>query len=127
MMSIGKVDLGEFTEAELEDAWYELEGAYEVYGIGRCRFVLVHCRAAMLIGLVLLAKKKGTDISEGRIESLGEKLGIPERLTRSCLDIDQAGSYGNILEKEPEDQERAATMLSKTLEVFEWIRSEIAE
>ncbi len=126
-MSIGDRGLCEFEGAVLEDAWYELEGAYEVFGIGRCRFVFVHCRSALLISLVSLAKKEGFSISEGNIESLGRKLKMPQHLIDSCTAIEQAGRYEQILNKKIEDQECAEIVLSKTLEAFEWIRGEIAE
>jgi hypothetical protein len=126
-MSIGDHGLYEFEGAVLKDAWYELEGAYEVFGIGRCRFVFVHCRSAMLISLVLLAKKKGFSISECNIESLGRRLKMPQHLINSCMAIEQAGRYEQILNKKTEDQECAEIILNKTLEAFEWIRGKIAE
>lgn len=112
--------------AILEDVLYELEGSYEVYGLGRCRFVFIHCRMAMLIGISLLARKKGLSLSEGGIYLLGRMLGMPDRLLDSCLEIDRAGRYGSILEKRPDEQERAAIILCKTLETFEWMRREIS-
>jgi hypothetical protein len=121
------VDMGleEFEMAEMDDAWYELEGAYEVYGIGRCRFVLVHCRAAMLIGMVLLAKSRGLSISEMKEENMEWATDMPDNLREWCQDIDTAGRFGYFLKEGLDDQERAANILSRTLEVFEWIRKEM--
>jgi len=110
----------------VEDVWYELEGAYEVFGIGRCRFALIHCRTAMLMGLVLLAKNKGHSFTESGIDVLGRKLDMPERLIDSCIIISQAGRYETILKTRSDEQELAAIILSSTLETFEWIRNEIS-
>jgi hypothetical protein len=124
-MSMGEQGLNEFENAVLEDAWYELEGAYEVYALGRCRFVLAHCRAAMLIGIILLARKRDIAWSESGIDVLGRTLGMPEQLLNSCMEIELAGKYGSILKKGRDDQEHTAAILSKTLEAFEWMRGEI--
>jgi hypothetical protein len=124
-MSIDDLDWNELQNATLKDAWYELEGAYEVYSIGRCRFVLVHCRMAMLIGFALTARKKGFFLSEWEISALGQKLGMPEHLRDSCNAIDLAGRYRSFLGERSDDQEQAAYMLSRSLEVFEWMRGEM--
>ena len=124
-MSVCDHCLGELSEAVLEDAWYELEGAYEVYGIGRCRFVLFHCRMAMLIGIALLANRKGVPPYGSGIEAMVKDLGMPELMIDSCKDIDRVGRYHFILRKCEDEQQHAATILSKTLEVFEWIRGEL--
>ena len=58
-MCVFDPDLKDYEGTTMEDAWYELEGAYEVYGIGRNRFVLSHCRTAMFIAIALLVKKRG--------------------------------------------------------------------
>jgi hypothetical protein len=99
-----------------------MEGAYEVYGIGRCRFVLVHCRVAMLIGISLLAKRKGISPSESGIEATLAEMDMPGNLVNSCLDIDRVGRYQFGHREKEDEQQQAATILSKTLEVFEWIR-----
>jgi hypothetical protein len=116
--------LSELGDAVMEDAWYELEGAYEVYGIGRYRFVMPHCRKALLIGLALLVRKKGQPAS-GVGVGLLKNLGMPENLIDHCIEIE---TFGRILTKEKyggDDPERSATALSETLEAFEWIRGEI--
>lgn len=127
MMSTIENGLGDLKEAVLEDAWYELEGAYEVYGIGRCRFVLFHCRMAMLIGIALLTNRKGVPPSGSGIEGIVRDLGMPEHIVDSCMDIDRVGRYHFILRKCEDEQHHAATILSKTLEVFEWIRGELGK
>jgi hypothetical protein len=119
--------LKELQNATLEDVWYELEGAYEVYGIGRCRFVLVHCRNAVLMGLSLKAKEKGLVGSEPGLERLMEELKMPEQLRNFCNMIEMAGRPGSLLKKGPDDQERASYMLGRSLEVFEWIRGEVID
>jgi hypothetical protein len=119
--------MGDLSGAVLEDAWYEMEGAYEVYGIGRCRFVLVHCRVAMLIGITLLAKKKGVSPSESGIEAMLREMDMPGHLIDSCLFIDQIGRYQFSHREKDDEQPQAATVLSKTLEVFEWIRGELGD
>ncbi|HEY3420298.1 MAG TPA: hypothetical protein VGK23_07080 [Methanomassiliicoccales archaeon] len=124
-MTITNQSLGDLKEAAMEDAWYEMEGAYEVYGIGRCRFVLLHCRMAMLIGIVLLANVKGIPLSEGGIERTARDLNMPKHLIDSCSDIDRTGRYPLLLKKREDEQQYAATILSQTLEVFEWIRAEM--
>ena len=50
---------------------------------------------------------------------------MPDDLIGSCMDIDRAGRYLNILKKEKDEQELAAIVLSKTLEAFEWIRGNL--
>lgn len=123
---MGKSCLGDYEDAVLEDVWYELEGAYEVFGIGRCRFVLVHCRTAMLMGVALLAKNKGLPISERGLATTVQKLGMPTHLIDSCVNVARAGRYESILRGSLDEQELAATILSNTLETFEWIRNEMA-
>ena len=125
MMSTIENGLGDLKEAVLEDAWYELEGAYEVYAFGRCRFVLFHCRMAMLIGIGLLANRKGVPSSGNGIEAMVKDLGMPEHIVDSCKDIDRVGRYDSILRKCEDEQQHAAAILSKTLEVFEWIRGKL--
>ncbi len=122
---MGDCCLGDYEDAVLEDVWYELEGAYEVYGIGRCRFVLVHCRTATLMGVVLLAKCKGLSISESGLAPLVRKLGMPVHLMDSCVKIARAGRYESILKIRTDEQEWAAAILNNTLETFEWIRNEL--
>ena len=124
-MSATDLGLGDLESSVLEDAWYELEGAFEVYSIGRCRFVLVHCRTAMLISIVILAKRRGLPFLDGGIDLLGRRLGMPEQILESCGAIDQAGRYESILNTRSDEQEKAETILSKTLEAFEWIRGEM--
>lgn len=124
-MSINDHSLGDLSEAVLEDAWYELEGAYEVYGIGRCRFVLVHCRIAILIGITLLANRKGISQSESGIEAMLREMDMPCHLVYSCLEIDQFGRCQFSHREKDDEQQHAATILSKTLEVFEWMRGEL--
>jgi hypothetical protein len=117
--------MDEFQDAVLDDAWYELEGAYEVYGIGRCRFVLVHCRAAILMGLILLARSKGSYVPGMGVETLGRMLGMSESMLVSLLTIESDGRYRSILKGNAGDQEHAAAMLSRTLEIFEWMKGEM--
>ena len=116
--------LGEVSGAILEDAWYELEGAYEVYGIGLCRFVLVRCRVAILIGISLLVIRKGVSRPESGIEPMLRDMEMPGYLIDSCLEIDRVGRYQFSQREKDDEQEHAATVLSKTLEVFEWVREE---
>jgi hypothetical protein len=111
----------------MEDIWYEIEGAYEVYGIGRCRFVLVHCCIALNIGLYLLAKNKCVPWPEEDVNDLGKELGMPEHFQASIEEIDRAGKYLSIMKMRSNDQEYAASILSKTLETFDWIRGEIGK
>jgi hypothetical protein len=111
----------------MEDAWYELEGAYEVYGVGRCRFVLVHCRNALIIGLHTLAKRLHVLGSKDVIEGLNEKVGMPENILTSCRMIDLAGRYGPVLKARSNDQEYAAMILSRTVEALDWIRGEVSK
>ena len=124
-MCVFDPDLKDYEGTTMEDAWYELEGAYEVYGIGRNRFVLSHCRTAMFIAIALLVKKRGGSPTDVGFEPLGKELGMPDDLIGSCMDIDRAGRYLNILKKEKDEQELAAIVLSKTLEAFEWIRGNL--
>jgi hypothetical protein len=117
--------LSELDDAVMEDAWYELEGAYEVYGIGRYRFVMPHCRTAMLIALALLAKKKWRPMSGIRIDRLLNDLGMPEKLIGHCLRIEGKGRIRAAIRRDLDDPETSATALRETLEAFEWIRAEI--
>lgn len=126
-MSACDQGLGELSGAALEDAWYELEGAYEVYGIGRCRFVLVHCRVAILIGMTLLANSKGVSRSEGGIETMLREMDMPGNLIDSSSEIDRVGRYRFNQGENDDEQQQAATILGKTLEVFEWIRDELRD
>jgi hypothetical protein len=126
-MSACDQGLGELSGAVLEDAWYELEGAYEVYGIGRCRFVLVHCRVAILIGITLLANRKGVSRSECGIETMLREMDMPGDLIDSSSEIDRAGRYRFSHGENDDEQLQAAAILGKTLEVFEWIRGELRD
>jgi hypothetical protein len=121
-MSAHDHSLDNLSGAVMEDAWYELEGAYEVYGIGRCRFVLLHCRMALMIGASLLARMNGVPFSESGLEEVARSLGMPGDLVDSCMEVDRSGSYPLILKKRDDEQQYAATILTRTLEVFEWIR-----
>lgn len=112
-------------DAVIEDAWYELEGAYEVYGIGRYRFVMPHCRNALLIGLALLARNKGRSVSGTTIDQLLKDLGMPEKLIGHCLEIEDMGRTLAAKNDGEEGLERSARVLSETLEAFEWIKGEI--
>jgi hypothetical protein len=109
----------------MEDAWYELEGAYEVYGIGRYRFVMPHCRKALLIGLALLVRKNGQPASGVGVGLLLKNLGMPENLVDHCVEIEDKGRILAVKKHDLDDPERSATVLSETLEAFEWIRREI--
>jgi hypothetical protein len=126
-MSDDDQGLDDLKDASFEDAWYELEGAYEVYGIGRCRFVQVHCRTAMLIGLVLLAKKMGLPQHEGWSHLREGRFGMPDRLIDSCAKLEMSGRYVAALKERTTDQESAEAALARTLEVLEWIRSELGK
>jgi hypothetical protein len=117
----------EFDDAMVEDAWYELEGAYEVFGIGRYRFVLSHCRTALLIGIVLLMKKRGCNFSDQGFEMMGMELDMPHGVMDSCIEVERAGRFVTNQGNGRDDQEEAAMILSKTLEAFEWIRANLDE
>ena len=119
--------LQEFDDAVLEDAWYELEGAYEVFGIGRYRFVLSHCRTALLIGIVLLMRKRGSILPSMSIERMGTDLGMPVDVIESCIEVERAGRFSSHQGKGNDEQEEAAMVLSKTLEAFEWMRAKLDE
>jgi hypothetical protein len=127
IMSACDRSLEDLSEAVMEDAWYELEGAYEVYGIGRCRFVLLHCRMALMIGISLLARRKGVPLPERSMEEMAGLLGMPGDLIDSYTDVDHSGSYPSILKRREDEQQHAATVLAKTLEVFEWIKVKMDE
>ena len=116
--------MSEFENAVMEDAWYELEGAYEVYGIGRYRFVISHCRTAIHIGLALLVRKKGRPASRIGTNVLNS-LGMPEKLIDHCIEIERLGGTFAFRECGMDDPERSAAVLKGTLETFEWIRAEI--
>ena len=118
--------LSDLNVASMEDAWYEMEGSYEVYGIGRYRFVLPHCITALHICIVLLAKKKGRSLSDSGIDLLLKDLGMPVQLIDSFKEIDSAERL-YIQPIGQDDAESTATVLSKTLEVFEWLRGEIGQ
>jgi hypothetical protein len=87
--------------------------------------VISHCRTALLIGLGLLAKNKGLSASEVGIDPLLKTLGMPERLIDSFTEIEDLGRRPPFWRQLLDDPERAAAILSKTLETFEWIREEI--
>jgi hypothetical protein len=127
LMSDPDHSLEDLKEASMEDAWYELEGAYEVYSVGRCRFVMIHCRTALLIGIALLARKKGIPSSRNGVEVVAKCLDMPGNLIGAFMDVVLAGSYPMLLEKHEDEQQYTASILSKALEVFEWIRKEMYE
>ena len=54
-----------------------------------------------------------------------QELGMPTHLIDSCVNVARAGRYESILRMDQDEQERAATILSNTLEAFEWIRNEM--
>jgi hypothetical protein len=114
--------LDDLSEAVMDDAWYELEGAYEVYGLGRCRFVLLHCRNALMIGIYLLARRRGVPTTYNSMEQMTGSLGMPGDLIDASTEVDRSGSYPLILKERDDEQQYAAAILTKTLEVFEWIR-----
>jgi hypothetical protein len=94
---------------------YEMEGAYEVFGTGRCRVVLEYCRIAMLMGIVVLVTNERSNIVQG-MDKIHDQWSRNARVTSSfMLEIERAGRYHFLLQKNDLEQDLATTILTTTI------------
>lgn len=68
---------------------------------------------------------RGVTLSKDGVKSTINGLEMPGRLVVSCIEIKRAGRYHFLLQKNDHEQDQATAILTMTIEVLEWTRTEM--